>query len=101
MSETPSLSGLRVAFLVAAEGIEQVELTEPWDAVVKAGGAPVLVSPASGKVQAFNHLDKADTFDVDQTVQRRGPRARSRRWCCPAAWPTLTRCGWTRMPSRS
>ena len=57
-----------VAFLVATEGIEQVELTEPWQAVEEAGHRPVLVSTESGEVQAFNHLDKADTFPVDVTV---------------------------------
>ena len=69
MTETSSrLSGKQVAFLVAAEGIEQVELTEPWKAVEEAGGSPKLVSPKPGKVQAFHHLDKADTFDVDIPV---------------------------------
>jgi protease I len=68
MTDNPSLSGRKVAFLVAAEGIEQVELTEPWQAVEKAGGEPVLLSPEAGKVQAFDHLDKADTFEVDVPV---------------------------------
>jgi protease I len=63
-----ALSGRTVAFLTAAEGIEQVELTEPWKAVEEAGGTPKLVSPEAGKVQAFNHLDKADSFEVDLTV---------------------------------
>ena len=58
----------KVAFLVAPEGIEQVELTEPWKAVEQAGHTPVLVSTASGEVQAFNHLDKGDTFPVDALV---------------------------------
>ncbi len=62
-----------IAFLVASEGIEQVELTEPWKAVQDAGGRPVLVSPESGSVQAFHHLDKADTFEVDQTVAQADP----------------------------
>jgi len=62
------LTGRTVAFLVAAEGIEQVELTEPWKAVEEAGATPRLVSPESGSVQAFHHLDKGDTFDVDVTV---------------------------------
>jgi protease I len=62
------LNGKKVAFLVATEGIEQVELTEPWKAVTDAGGSPVLVSTEDGKVQAFNHLDKADTFEVDAVV---------------------------------
>jgi protease I len=65
---TDSLTGKKIAFLVAPEGIEQVELTEPWRAVEEAGGEPVLVSTEAGSVQAFNHLDKADTFPVDQTV---------------------------------
>jgi protease I len=62
------LRGRTIAFLVATEGIEQVELTEPWQAVQAAGGTPKLVAPEAGKVQAFNHLDKGDTFPVDQTV---------------------------------
>jgi protease I len=62
------LAGREVAFLVANEGIEQVELTRPWAAVREAGGTPVLVAPEAGEVQAFNHLDKADTFPVDVTV---------------------------------
>ncbi|MFB4272294.1 type 1 glutamine amidotransferase domain-containing protein [Nonomuraea sp. GTA35] len=62
------LDGKTIAFLVAPEGVEQVELTEPWKAVKQAGGTPRLVSTASGKVQGFNHLDKADTFAVDATV---------------------------------
>ena len=64
------LAGREVAFLVATEGIEQVELTEPWKAVEDAGGRPVLVAPEAGEVQAFDHLDKADTFPVDLTVDR-------------------------------
>ena len=62
------LTGRTVAFLVATEGIEQVELTQPWQAIEDGGGTPVLVSTETGKVQAFNHLDPADTFEVDQVV---------------------------------
>ena len=65
---TSSLAGKTVAFLVAPEGIEQAELTEPWAAVEKAGGVPQLVSTSAGEVQAYNHLDKADTFRVDVTI---------------------------------
>jgi protease I len=64
---TEELQGRRIAFLVANEGIEQVELTTPWEAVKDAGGTPVLVAPSAGKVQAFNHLKEADQFDVDET----------------------------------
>jgi protease I len=62
------LHGQRVAFLVAPEGAEQVELTEPWQAVAGAGAEPVLVSTAEGTVQAFRHLDRGDEFDVDRLV---------------------------------
>ena len=67
---TEQLSGKTIAFVVAPEGVEQVELTEPWKAVEQAGGTPKLVSTDSGKVQGFNHLDKADTFDVDATIDQ-------------------------------
>ena len=69
------LNGRTIAFLVAPEGIEQVELTEPWAAVEKAGGTPRLLSTESGEVQAFNHLDKADTFRVDAMVGEADPEA--------------------------
>ena len=49
---TQDLTGMTIAFLVAAEGIEQVELTEPWKAVQEAGATPRLVSPEAGSVQA-------------------------------------------------
>jgi protease I len=58
------LHGKKIAF-VATDGVEQVELTEPWHAVEAAGATPVLVSMKPGTVQGFNHLDKADTFTVD------------------------------------
>jgi protease I len=62
------LQGKKIAFLGAPEGAEQVELTEPWKAVKDAGGTPELLSTDSGEVQAFNHLDKGDTFPVDRVV---------------------------------
>jgi protease I len=62
------LAGKRVAFLVANEGIEQVELTEPWKAVEAAGGSPELIAPETGKAQTFEHLTAADEFDVDRAT---------------------------------
>lgn len=59
---------MRVAFLVAPEGVEQIELTDPWEALTATGETPLLVSTHRGHVQAFRHLDRADTFPVDQTV---------------------------------
>lgn len=61
------LEGKKVAFL-ATDGVEQVELTSPWEAVKTAGGQPVLISPRSGEIQAFKHLDRGDRFRVDQSV---------------------------------
>jgi len=69
---TATLQG-RVAVLVANEGIEQVELTEPWKALESAGARPELIAPKGGSAQAFNHLDKADSFPVDRTVADADP----------------------------
>ena len=66
MSE--QIEGKKVAFLVANEGVEQVELTRPWEAVEQAGGEPVLIAPEAGTVQAFEHLDKGDTFEATRAV---------------------------------
>jgi protease I len=62
------LSGKKVAFLVSNEGVEQVELTSPWQAVQDAGGEPVLLAPDRSPVQAVNHDEKADTFEPDSVV---------------------------------
>jgi protease I len=61
------LNGKKVAFL-ATDMVEQVELTKPWEAVEQAGAKPELISLESGEIQGFNHYDKADTFQVDRTV---------------------------------
>jgi protease I len=62
------LQGKRIAFLTANEGVEQVEVTEPLQAVRDAGAEAHLLAPEAGEVQAFNHLDKGDAFEVDRTV---------------------------------
>jgi protease I len=62
------LTGMRIAFLVANEGIEEVELTQPWQAVLKAGGRPYLIATEAGRAQAMNHMDKGDQFEVDMTT---------------------------------
>ena len=67
------LRGQRIAFLASNEGIEQVELTAPWQAVQDAGGRPELLAPKSGTAQAFNHLDKAGTFPVNQAIADADP----------------------------
>jgi protease I len=67
------ISGKRIAFLIANEGVEQVELTRPWDAVKEAGAEPELITPEGGEAQAFNHLDKGDKFSSNKTVERANP----------------------------
>ena len=62
------LKGKRIAFLVANEGVEQVELTEPWNAIEGAGAQADLLTLENEKIQGFNHLDKGDTFDPDGVV---------------------------------
>ncbi|HKT82951.1 MAG TPA: type 1 glutamine amidotransferase domain-containing protein [Solirubrobacterales bacterium] len=62
------LQGKKVAFLMANEGVEQVELTEPLRAVRDAGAEAELLAPEAGEIQGFNHLDKGDTFPVDEAV---------------------------------
>ena len=62
------IEGKRVAFLVANEGVEQVELTQPWEAIEAAGGEPELIAPEAGEVQAMQHLEKGDTFEATRAV---------------------------------
>jgi deglycase len=66
MTDKP-LSGKRIAFL-ATDGFEQVELASPWTAIESAGAKPELISIKPGKIQGFNHDEKADQFEVDRTV---------------------------------
>ena len=66
------LDGKKIAF-IAADGVEQVELTEPWKAVEQEGGQPELISVESGQIQGFNHLDQGDKFDVDKTIDEVSP----------------------------
>lgn len=70
MSDT--LEGRKIAFL-ATDGVEQIELTRPWKEIKEAGAAVTLVSLKRGTIQGFNHLDKADTFTVDRTLDEVEP----------------------------
>lgn len=62
------LEGLPVAFLVAAEGTEKVELTQPWEVVTDEAGIAKLVSQRSGEVALFDHLDRDGTWPVDVSL---------------------------------
>ena len=61
------LAGKRIAVL-ATDGFEQVELTRPWQVLESAGAELTLLSTHDGKIQGMNHMDKADTFEVDGLV---------------------------------
>lgn len=62
------LNGKRVAVLVANEGVEQIEMTEPVKALREEGAEVELIAPEEGEIQAFDHLDKADSFPVDRSL---------------------------------
>lgn len=63
------LNGKNVAILVA-DGFEQVEMTEPREALEKAGARTKIVSPAGKQVQGMHHADKGDKFDVDVPLEK-------------------------------
>jgi protease I len=67
------LEGRKIAILVANEGIEQVELTEPRKALEDAGADVDVVAPEGGEAQAMDHLDKSGTFPVDRSVADASP----------------------------
>ena len=61
------LNGKKIAFLFT-DGVEQVELEKPLDAVKQAGAEVELISLEDGEVQAFQHLDHGDKIKVDKAV---------------------------------
>jgi len=67
------LQGKKIAILVANEGAEQVELTSPLGALRDAGAEVDLLAPEGEEIQAFNHLDKGDTFEPDKPVAEADP----------------------------
>ena len=63
---------MRVA-VVATDGVEQVELDRPWQALEEAGAAPELISLEPGTITAYDHIDKGDTKKVDAVVSSADP----------------------------
>ena len=61
------LDGKKIAFL-ATDGVEQVELTSPWEALKDEGADVELVSLEAGEIQGFEHLDHGDKFPVDKKI---------------------------------
>src|SRR3954463_8862777 len=68
------LNGMKVAVL-ATDGVEQVELDRPWQALEEAGAEPELVSLDGGTITAYDHIDKGDTKKVDAVVSTADPDA--------------------------
>ena len=66
------LNGKRIAVL-ATDGVEQVELEQPWQDLVDAGAQPELVSLEPGTITAFQHIDKGGTKDVDVALPDADP----------------------------
>lgn len=69
---THPLNGVRVAILVD-DGFEQVEMTQPRDALRAAGAVTSIVSPQTATVQGWDHDEKADVFPVDVTIADADP----------------------------
>lgn len=67
-----TLTGKKIAILVA-DGFEQIELTEPREALDSAGAETFVISPSTGKVQGFNHADKAEQLPVDVPLNEANP----------------------------
>ncbi len=63
------LQNKKIAFLATC-GVEQIELTRPWQDIKNAGANVQLISIKEGQIQGFNHFDKADKFQVDATVEQ-------------------------------
>jgi protease I len=66
------LDGMKVAVL-ATDGVEQVELDRPWQALEEAGAEPELVSFEAGTITAYDHIDKGDTKKVDAVLSSADP----------------------------
>jgi protease I len=63
-----TLSGKTIA-IIAADMVEQVELVEPRKAIEDAGAETHLISMKPGRIQGFNHFDKADEHRVDRSIE--------------------------------
>src|SRR3984885_16368111 len=68
-----TLEGIRVAIL-ATDGFEQSELTEPRKALDAAGAVTKVVSPKSGKLRGWNHKEWGDEVQVDQLLDAADPK---------------------------
>jgi protease I len=63
------LTGKRIAIL-ATDGFEQAELTEPHKALLAAGATVDVVAPKAGQIQGMQHHDKGDRITVDRQLDQ-------------------------------
>jgi protease I len=68
----PELNNFRVAVL-ATDGFEEAELTEPVQALKDAGAQVTIVAPKKGEIQGFRHFDKGKTVKADRTIDEVRP----------------------------
>jgi protease I len=66
------LDGLQVAIL-ATDGVEEIELTDPREALERAGARTMLLAPKAGEIQAMKHDEKAGRFRVDMAIDKAHP----------------------------
>ncbi len=67
------LKGCKVAILVA-DGFEQVELTDPKQALEAVGAQTFIISPNTDEVKGWNFTDWGDKFAVDVPIERADPQ---------------------------
>jgi len=68
-----NLSGKKIAIL-ATDGVEQVELTGPRDALQRAGAKTELISPKQDQIKAWKSKEWGDNLKVDKTVDQARPQ---------------------------
>lgn len=68
-----NIAGRKIAVL-ATDGVEQVELTEPVKALKEANAQVTVVAPHAGEIQGMQHHDKGDKLRVDATLDSVGPQ---------------------------
>ncbi len=67
-----SLNGKKIAIL-ATDGFEQVELTEPRKALDKEGAKTEVISPKSGEIKGWKSKEWGDSVRVDKTLDSANP----------------------------
>jgi protease I len=60
--------------ILATDGFEEAELTQPLQALRAAHAQVDVIAPHGGTIQGFNHDTKADTVPVDRTLDEANPQ---------------------------